>query len=116
MLSGFTSNGEFNSLRCKGNTRPLSVLQLKADVRAKYATMKQQTMRAMLSPKRIGLANGSVTAEFPDPAVSTSLLLQILQWKEEGATEEDIHCRLRCHTVPDGYSYTTWKPGVLRVA
>ena len=64
----------------------------------------------------IGLANGSVTAEFPDPAVSTSLLLQILQWKEEGATEEDIHCRLRCHTVPDGYSYTTWKPGVLRVA
>ena len=64
----------------------------------------------------IGLANGSVTAELPDPAVSTSLLLQILQWKEEGATEGDIHCRLRCHTVPDGYSYTTWKPGVLHVA
>ena len=49
---GFTSNGEFNSLRCTGNTRPLTILQLKANCRAKYGAMGKQKMRAMLSPKR----------------------------------------------------------------
>jgi len=48
---GFTSNGEYNTLRCKGNTRPLSVLQLKANSRAKYGAMGVQKMMAMLSPK-----------------------------------------------------------------
>lgn len=49
---GFTSNGEFNTLRCQGITRPLSVLKLRANVRVKYGTMRQEKMRAMLSPKR----------------------------------------------------------------
>ena len=51
MVPGFTSNGEFNSLRCTGNTRPLTVLQLKANCRAKYGAMGKQQMQAMLSPK-----------------------------------------------------------------
>jgi hypothetical protein len=51
-LSGFTSNGEFNSLRCRGITRPLSVLQVRADVRGKYGGMRHGKMKGMLSPKR----------------------------------------------------------------
>ena len=38
---GQCTNGEWNSLRCKGNTRPLSVLQIRADSRRKYANMSQ---------------------------------------------------------------------------
>lgn len=47
------SNGEFNYLRrAKGYTRPLSVLQIRAQVRQKYSRMSQRVMLAMLTPKR----------------------------------------------------------------
>ena len=49
---GFTSNGEFNSLRCTGNIRPLTVLQLKANCRSKYASMGKKALVAMLTPNR----------------------------------------------------------------
>ena len=49
-FSGFTSNGEFNSLRCTGNTRPLTVLQLKANCRSKYAALGKKALVAMLTP------------------------------------------------------------------
>ena len=45
----FVTNGEWNSLRTKGNTRPLSVLQVRQDVRAKYSRMSRRKMTAMLS-------------------------------------------------------------------
>lgn len=32
--AGFTSDGEYNSMRNRGYTRPLSVFQIRADVRA----------------------------------------------------------------------------------
>ena len=59
-----------------------------------------------------GLGDGSVVAETPNPAVSHSLLHEIMQWRDEGATEQDIHCRLRCRTVPPQYTVSTWKPGM----
>ena len=59
-----------------------------------------------------GLPDGSVIAEDPSPAVPVSLLEEIWRWKEEGATYRDcLSSRLRCRTVPPGYTYTTWKPG-----
>ena len=48
--SGFTTNGEWNSLRTKGNTRPLSVLQIRNDVNSKYSRMKKQDLVGMLTP------------------------------------------------------------------
>ena len=48
---GFVTDGEWNSLRTKGNTRPLSILQIRADVRTKYSQMKAETLISMLSPK-----------------------------------------------------------------
>ena len=49
-LSGFTSDGEWNTLRSKGRTRPLSILQVRSDARAKYARMKEKKLMGMLSP------------------------------------------------------------------
>lgn len=49
---GCVSNGEFNHMRAKGYTRPLSVLQVRAVIRAKYARKSQRTMLAMLTPQR----------------------------------------------------------------
>ena len=37
--SGFGANGEYNSLRSTGYSRPLSVLKLKANAHSKYAQM-----------------------------------------------------------------------------
>ena len=50
MCTGFVSNGEFNELRCTGYTRPLSVLKIKADVRAKFARMRVPKMQRMITP------------------------------------------------------------------
>ena len=48
---GFTANGEFNVLRSKGYSRPLSILRIKADSRAKYAKMGVKKMIAMILPE-----------------------------------------------------------------
>jgi len=47
---GFVTDGEWNSLRTKGNMRPLSVLQIRADVRAKYSRMGFKKLSEMLMP------------------------------------------------------------------
>ena len=49
---GFVSDGEFNYMRSKGYTRPLSVLQIRTNVRTKYKKIHQRTLLAMLTPKR----------------------------------------------------------------
>lgn len=50
--TGFVSNGEFNYMRSKGYTRPLTILQIRAQVRAKYARCTQGKLQEMLTPKR----------------------------------------------------------------
>lgn len=47
---GFTTDGEFNSLRTKGNTRPLSVFQICGDARAKCSRMSLNKMIKMITP------------------------------------------------------------------
>lgn len=50
LLLGFVTDGKWNSLRTKGNSRPLSVLQIRADVRMKYSHMNLKKMAGMLTP------------------------------------------------------------------
>ena len=38
-------------MRNKGYTRPISVFQIRSEVRAKYARLSESTMLAMLTPK-----------------------------------------------------------------
>ena len=48
---GFCSNGEYNSLRNQGYTRPLSILLIRSDIRCKYPKMSKQAMTVMLTPQ-----------------------------------------------------------------
>ena len=59
----------------------------------------------------LGLADGTVSAAIPNPAVSTELLGEILDWQEKGATVKDVCTRLRQRTVPPGYSRI---PGIMQ--
>lgn len=49
--TGFVSNGEHNTMRVKGYTRPLSVLQIKSQAKKKYSRMGLSTMLWMLTPR-----------------------------------------------------------------
>ena len=54
-MLGMVTNGEYNSLRMRGNTRPLHVLQVRAEARKTVTAMNTKTLLAMLTPK--GLYN-----------------------------------------------------------
>ena len=49
-VPGMVTNGEHNGLRMRGNTRPLHVLQLRAEARAKVSKTSVNNLLAMLSP------------------------------------------------------------------
>lgn len=49
-VTGFTTDGEWNTLRSKGNSQPLSILQIRSDANAKYAHMKQTKLIGMFTP------------------------------------------------------------------
>jgi hypothetical protein len=59
----------------------------------------------------VGGKDGIIEAEVVNRAVPTSVLKEILTWKEEGCTVEDVITRLRIRTVPTGYGYHTWTEG-----
>ena len=50
--AGSVGNGEFNSLRAKGYTRPLSIFAVRSQVRNKYARMSHKAMVSMLTPSK----------------------------------------------------------------
>ena len=50
-------------------------------------------------------------AELSNPAVPTSVLENILRWKQAGATFEDVLHRLRLKCVPPNIVPKPWMPG-----
>lgn len=54
------TNGEFNVLCMRGNTRPLDVLQVRAEARKAVKAMNTRTLLAMLTPKGMYLYRGSL--------------------------------------------------------
>ena len=44
-----------------------------------------------------------MTAHVVNPAMSNDLLAEILTWKNEGASIDDVITRLRVRTVPSEY-------------
>jgi hypothetical protein len=89
-VAGFVSNGQFNYLRNKGYSRPLSVLHIRADVRSKYSRKKKSELLDMLSPK---------------------VLREMQQWTAQGFSFEDVIDRIRLRTVRPGYVPHPWHPG-----
>ena len=76
-FSGFTTDGEWNSLRSKGNTGPTPVFQIHANARAKFARVGINKMmkndhsyslinRVWFIVVNIGNKNGIVTASVPN--------------------------------------------------
>ena len=51
-LIGFTTDGEWNLLRTKGNMRPISIFQIRADARAKYSRIGINKMIKMITLTR----------------------------------------------------------------
>ena len=129
-ITGSVSNGEFNTLRARGYSRPVSILQVRADVRAKYAKIKQSVLKSMLTPLRkcvfleaqqihISYPQSfqmvyTLVTKHPNCAVSASLLKEILEWHRSGASHADILSRLRVRTVPQGYAFSPWNSGKLK--
>ena len=130
--TGFTSNGEWNSLRSKGNSRPLSIFEVRSLARRKYSHLSAKRMIGMLTPKcesvgqicvllievccklHLGGKDGIIEAEVVNRAVPTKVLKEILTWKGEGCTIDDIVTRLRNRTVPSGYAHHMWSEGKQR--
>ena len=56
----------------------------------------------------LGVSDGDVVGEEPNPAVPTEVLTEILHLKKE-MSMEDVISRLRSRTVPPGYPYHTWR-------
>ena len=116
---GFTTNREFNSLRWKGASGPLAVLQVRLEAQAKYMRKGCNTMLKTLTPvgmthSQVGILyafchnsilltvvmeDGSLCAQKQNPAIPVNVLRDIFTWKAEGATEIDI-THLRQRTVP----------------
>lgn len=62
----------------------------------------------------VGGKHGIIEAEVVNRAVPTSVLKEILTWKEEGCTLDDVITRLRIRTVLSGYDYHTWSEGKIK--
>lgn len=71
LVIGLTTDGEFNSLRWHGRTRPLTILQLRTESRAQYQNKSYKTMIEMLTP--IGKFN--ITANYINNKIIIQLLL-----------------------------------------
>ena len=49
--------------------------------------------------------DGTVVAALPNPAITSEVLVKVLQRKKNGMSEEHIIKELRKETVPPGYTY-----------
>ncbi len=104
MCTGLTTNGEFNSLWWKGNSRPLCVLHIKSQARSKFQCKGLKTLMDMLTPLSniytcfhshlclpfivcVVARDGSLSAKRPNSAISKELLKEILSWKKEGVSD-----------------------------
>ena len=56
--------------------------------------------------------DGTIVAEIPNPAVPKKLLEELWHWKQNGVSIEDSIDRIRPRTVPTGYSFSNWRPGM----
>lgn len=61
----------------------------------------------------IVLPSGEIVAKQMSSSVPQSVLKQIHRWSLEKLSYKDIVSRLRCRTVPPGYTIHTWIPGEL---
>ena len=60
------------------------------------------------------LPDGTISAQYLNPAVSTALLKEIWGWQQSSASISEVVSRLRPQTAPKDYAYCTCKLGMQR--
>ena len=58
------------------------------------------------------LADGTITAQLPNPPVTTEILQRILEMQRKGLSHKEVIQELRKETVPPGYTVHSWKAGI----
>jgi hypothetical protein len=108
-IAGFCSNGEYNSMRSKGENRPVSIFQIRSVARKKFSNLGIKTMKEMLTPKVN--ESGEISAMNKESPVPLDVLCRIYDLLKQGFPFESIIDILRPLVVPQGYVWHTWKLG-----
>ncbi|XP_066296437.1 uncharacterized protein [Branchiostoma lanceolatum] len=95
---GTVTDGEFSTLRTRGDTRSLHLWQLIHDARESVAKMSKANLKKML---QIDDDNTCVPDE-------VRRKMHLLQEEDDLAFEDALH-HIRKDLVPDGYTYHTWR-------
>jgi len=64
----------------------------------------------------VELSDGTIQAELDTGCIPQSVLREIWSMRRQGISFEDIVERLRPRTVPSGYTYHNWTPGMFLCA
>lgn len=99
---GTTTDGEFSSLRTKGETRPLHLWQIIHDSRKKAKRINLKTLQEMIIVKEVK-PDGTLTVEKPHPAITVGLLNQLHTLLQIPMALEDAVSIVRKRLVPEGY-------------
>ncbi|XP_078357969.1 uncharacterized protein LOC144642774 isoform X1 [Oculina patagonica] len=109
---GGVSDGEFNSLRTQGATRPLHIWQLIHDAKESVSRQSERTLTAMLLKTGEQL-DGSPVVQRPDHAIPYEVIEELHQLQtRDGLTFHDALTRLRGALVPQGYAPHSFRPKV----
>ncbi|KAK3716248.1 hypothetical protein QZH41_018049, partial [Actinostola sp. cb2023] len=103
-LTGTVTDGEFCSLRTKGETRPLHLWQLLHDARESVQKMKKPVLLEMLEVTGFN-PDGSVQVARPNPDIATEVLLKLHDLRTtHGLSLEDALTNMRSSMVPLGHT------------
>ncbi|XP_072037947.1 uncharacterized protein [Amphiura filiformis] len=104
---GVVTDGEFNTLRTQGQTRPLHLYQVIQNARKSVANLKKPQLLEMLV-KTSETADGSPVVTRPD-AVPDSIINQFDQLLQDGVLLSDALTVIREGMVPTGYKPQPWR-------
>ncbi|KAK3717701.1 hypothetical protein QZH41_009789 [Actinostola sp. cb2023] len=101
---GMVTDGEFNSLRTQGETRPVHIWQVIHNVRESVSRQKERTLLKMLT-KICEDANGDPITEIHDEAMPKTVIQELHYLRlNNGWSMEDAVTYLRGKLVPPEYT------------
>ena len=127
-VAGLVTDGEFNSLRSRGQCRPVNILQIRANVRTKMSKIGIEKLRNMLTPRSKSCKSHSLQGYFTvccaagadceqavvsNPAVPPEMLSFIRRQLDCGILWIAVVRALRVSVIPAGYAKHTWSGGTV---
>jgi len=103
-VAGTVTDGEFCSLRSRGETRPLHLWQIIHDARDSVGKMSKTTLLKMLELIYVA-PDGKPVVSLPNPDIPDAVILELDRLRnEENLSLEDAVTNIRGHQVPAGHS------------